>query len=403
MIDTGPKSTHDSSPPKPWLNPMPRLWGGMEGETWILHAAWDRNRALREVFRQMSDPDNPLEKDLLRHGVSDKKEQKQLVTTLASVLTRYGTHLVEGDVIAMDHIKSVLRSIYASKLIQTLNVCELGESADVLEKDDSFIRIVKNSNVVLVCGPVGNPATDAFLNKAGLSWLFPKGYNQAHCLRTYPHDKKMLKPVGMPPGNLVKDCGVFLRCPNPYNPERRMYAAMGAYGFGTQGAAALACAEDATSELVSASVDNELRERKVDYCAWINVWKGEIEDTSPDSENKLTAFLDPEVRFRIAHPPHEGAGQWLVHKNQEDIDTTRDRLKAAFGEKTILARHSPVDALVYTVSLVVLVLVVLAIIECVKRPSSSLSSLVLLIPGAVFTGAVALKHLLTFLGKTEED
>jgi hypothetical protein len=394
-------NTDDSSQPKPWLNPMPRLWGGMQGEIWILHAAWDKNRALREVFQVLDDPDNPLEQFLLKSGLDDKNKQKQLVTSVASVLTRYGNHLVEGDAIAMDYIKSILRSIYASKLVRTLNVCEIGENADELEKSERFLDIAMNANIVLVCGPVGNPATAAFLRKAKLSWFFPHKRDSAHSIRRNPQDNNPLKPVGKPPDNLIVDRGVFVRCSNPYNREKRMYAAMGAYGFGTQGAAALACTENAAAELISAPVEDSLQSLSVKFCGWISVWRGEIEDESPDSKNKLKAFLDPEVRFRLKYPHSANGEHRSVYKNQEDVDTTRDRLQSAIGEKVVYVGRSSVDTLMYTISLSVFVLVLAAVIWRVVNSSLPLSYAVL-VPMTVFTGAVTARYLLALLRRPKE-
>jgi hypothetical protein len=344
----------------------------------------------------MDDPDNPLKKLLLKSGLDDKNKQQKLVTSVASVLTRYGNHLVEGDVIAIDHVKSILRNIYASKLVRTLNVCEFGKSADELEESERFLHIAKNANIVLICGPVGNPATAAFLRKAQLSWFFPEERDLAHSIRRHPQDNVPLTPVGEPPDDLVVDRGVFVRCHNPYNREKRMYAAMGAYGFGTQGAAALACAEDAAAELISAPVDDALQSLGVEYCGWISVWKGEAEDESPSSENKLKAFLDPEVRFGLKYPQPEHGEHRLTYKNQDDVDTTRDRLKSAIGEEIVFVGRSPVNTLLYSVSLSAFVLVLAAVIWCAT--SSALPfSFAVLIPLAVFTGAATARYLLALL------
>jgi len=390
------RETDDSSKTKPWLNPIARLWTGMQGEIWILHAAWDRNRALNDVLRALDDPDNPLKKLLLKSGLDNKNKRRKLVTTLTSVLTRHGHHIVEGDAIAMEHLKSILRNMYASKLVRTLNVSQLGEDADDLGKNERFLHIAKNANIVLVCGPVGNPATAAFLHEAQLSWLFPEEPDLAHSLRRHPQDNAPLTPVGKPPDDLTVDRGVFVRCHNPYNQKKRMYAAMGAYGFGTQGAAALACTEDATAELISAPVDAALQRLGIEYCGWISVWKGETESESPSPENKLSIPWDPEVRFKLKYPHPKNGGHWLVHKNQDDVDTTRDRLKSAIGEKIVFVGRSPVNILIYTVSLSAFVLVLAAVIRRATSSSSPFSFAVL-ISSAVLTGAATGRYLLVLL------
>ena len=91
-----------------------------------------------------------------------------------------------------------------------------------------------------------------------------------------------------------------------------MYAIMGTHAYGTQGAAALACSINSATEVISAPVDPEITSLHVDYIAWIDVWKKTPKGA--EEESTLEKFTDPDLRYKIIHPPSL-KGEWQTHRN----------------------------------------------------------------------------------------
>ncbi len=92
---------------------------------------------------------------------------------------------------------------------------------------------------------------------------------------------------------------------------------MGAYAWGTQAAAALACAGRSASEVLLTKGRSELRDMPVDYCAWVKIWHGE-----EGKKGVLTTFEDPESRYRIEWPEALAGHEWQPHQNPVSIDET---------------------------------------------------------------------------------
>lgn len=295
----------------------------MTGRIIVLHSAWNVERALHRLTEN-------IDKEDTRSGqsLSDIGATKEHVKEIVARLTRYGTLLVEGDMIATDHILSILRYLYDPKNIIVKNSWELGLDLPEVLKHSFFEKFVKSSNIVLLCGPLGNLITCLCLQKSNLSWLFdPK---DDHSILTHPDPQKAKAfPVMYDRQNKLhykRDRGVFLRCRHPFNSGKRMYAAMGTHAYGTQGAAALACSIMSAAEVISAQVDPEIKSLHIDYIAWVDVWKKAPKEAK--EESTLERFSDPDLRYKIIHPlPPKG--DWQTHRNLSLIIGTQSAVRSA--------------------------------------------------------------------------
>ena len=293
---------------------IPDIWGGMTGRIWIIHSAWNRQRIHDELLEDLACPHSDAGHELRRLKIS----QEQVLAVLDHI-NRYGNHLVEGDVTAKTHILGTIRCLYEPTQIQEINSWCLGETKTEVETTRRFERI-KEDNIILVGGPTGNAVTDLFLCAAGLRWLFPEEKGLSHAIRRYPGDKDPITPVGTPPDGLESDCGIFFRGTNPFNPRRRLYAVMGAYAWGTQASAALACAGPSASEVLLTRDCPEIQELPVELCAWVRIRHGYC-------RGEPTSMEDPRCCFQIESPKPPKGREWRPHSNPSSINRTLVALK----------------------------------------------------------------------------
>lgn len=282
------------------------IWGGMEGKIFVLHSAWDPKRVIDRIIHELKTRNSRLA-EVLQKG----KAGEELVGAIKNGITRYDNFLIEGDMIALDHLLSTLRFLYNPNDILRVNSWTLGSNIDEVQKNKRFVNEIVNGNVVLLCGPLGNLATHLFLGKARLPWLFDS--QDKHVIHTHPNPNRT-KPLKVEVlegkhgcfNKLHNDYGFFLRCKNPYNQQKRMYAVMGTYSYGTQGAAAFACNNDSLAELCKAPIDSEIKELGVDYIAWIEVLC--------EGKETLESFSDPKLAYKI-YWPESPSGDWKCHLN----------------------------------------------------------------------------------------
>lgn len=275
------------------------IWGGMEGEIWVIHPALNRAILAKELrgatLNQSGDTEPQSEKDRLTECQ---------VAGVMKCLSRYGNQVAEGDASARSHIVATLRCLYDPERIHEINSWSLGSTTEEIEQCSLFQEICQH-NIVLIGGPVGNMATRIFLKRSGLDWLFSN--DAPHQLNRYKDDIKPMVPEGEPPA-LTSDCGVFIRVSNPFKNGVRLYGAMGAYAWGTQAAAAAACAARSASEVQLTSQVVTSSKTLADIQAWVRV--------RPKMESSvLQTFEDTSCCYQIEWPAAPDNRQWSIHTN----------------------------------------------------------------------------------------
>jgi hypothetical protein len=104
---------------------------------------------------------------------------------------------------------------------------------------------LQNGSRPSVAAPLEGRPISAHQRRHGwLAWRFPEWPNQLRGGRSTP-EQRWLVPVFLDKhtrrlhgprtrvGDLSSDCGVFIRCPNPFNPQREVMIFCGSYGYGT--------------------------------------------------------------------------------------------------------------------------------------------------------------------------
>src|SRR4030042_4799752 len=360
------KSSHQSS-----LTSVEQLWGGMQGEIYVIYPAWNKNRVLNEMVQNLGKDDTVIGKQLSELNINDKEQINKAIDTV----TRYGSLVVEGDLYAVNHVLSILNCLYPPESIRLINAWDLGQNPEQFIQQQDFKMISKN-NVILLGGPSGNLVTEVFLEKSNLTWLFPEEPDNRYSLRIKPDDKELLGPDGEPPRTLRSDYGVFLRCANPFDHEKCMYALMGAYAFGTQGAAVLACSEKSAEQILQTAVDPALRSQALHYIAWVKIQKNENET--------LTRFSDPAIKYQLQHPKPKGkALGWEPFTNPTSLHETVSILKAVLQEGTVFLGSRPTPLLIYTFWLACSVLTALMLVARLARPMYITPLLILSLIGTV--------------------
>jgi len=360
------KSSHQSS-----LTSVEQLWGGMQGNIYVIYPAWNNNRVLNEIVQNLGKDDTVIGKQLSELNIKDKEQINKAIDTV----TRYGSLVVEGDLYAMNHVLSILNCLYPPESIRLINAWDLGQNSGQFIQEQDFKRIAQN-NVILLGGPSGNLVTEVFLKESRLTWLFPEEPEKRYSLRIKPDDKELLGPDGEPPRTLRSDYGVFLSRTNPFNPEKRMYALMGAYAFGTQGAAVLACSEKSAEQILQTDVDPALHSQSLHYIAWVKIWKNQNET--------LTRFSDPEVIYQLQHPKPKGkASGWKRFRNPTSLHETLSTQKAVLQEGTVFLGSRPTPLLIYSLWLACSVLTALMLVARLARPMYIVPLLILSLIGTV--------------------
>jgi len=314
------------------------IWGGMRGPILLIHSAWNPARAIQRIDFDSTDTLHGA--SLKSLGLNNREQAKGIVAKLAN----YGNLLIEGDMIATDHVLSVLRFLYDPQTIIVKNSWELGTTLEKVQEHQYFKeRSLKKYNVVLVCGPLGNLVTALLLKEAKLSWLFDSGNNNS--IRTSPitGQGRIFSSAKFNMSDIWRlDHGVFVRRSNPYNPEKRIYAMMGSHAYGTQGAAATACNARSAAEVVAASSDPSVESYGLDYMAVVEVRRRR----KPEAGE----FSDPRLHYKIVWPPCS-EGDWEDHLNPSAIFVTQTLLRTDLLQNTLFLGSRPSTLIVYSLAL----------------------------------------------------
>lgn len=349
-------------------SPIREIWGGMRGKILVLHSGWNPKKAIQDI--------DLYSKETL-DGVSlhDMKIDKEKAEAVITKLAKYDNLLIEGDMVAADHVLSLLRFLYDPKDIIVKNSWELGLNLEKVREHKYFKHNgIKKYNVVLLCGPRGNLATALLLEEAKLSWLFDLQNNRAIRTRPTPGEGKLLSPKKFQSSDILRrDYGVFLRSNNPYNPEKRIYMLMGVHANGTQGAAALACNIKSATDVVEASSDISIQSYGVDYMAWVEVWR--------ERRPKVGEFSDPNLKYKICWPPRP-EGEWEDYTNPSYIYDTQTQLRTALLENTLFLGARPNKLLLYSFALSIVILLSCALFWTTYKLPITVAALILAVVGA---------------------
>jgi hypothetical protein len=294
----------------PWA--VKRIWGGMEGPIWVLVGSWHDNRYL-EIGKNCPDVDEAV------------------VTRVARSLLAEGRYMVKGDVFARDYAQWVLTTLYDPEQIHFL---------DVGKKDKESVKDkweeIKGCNLIVLCGPLGNPYSPDILEKAHLGWLFPRsGDPDPHRIRKHPQRDEWLVPQTenneATPDTLQIDYGVFFKVRNPFaaaeGGTKWVIGGMGAFAWGTQIAIAGACCGGSAREILAAqqsqriSEIKEIRTKEGEILAWLRCW-------SANEENEIERLEDfEECKFSVCWPLAPEGKTYGVYKNYVDVLSSHSYLK----------------------------------------------------------------------------
>lgn len=338
------------------------IWGGMKGKISIIHSGWNPEVATRRILPQLDSEDTQLGRSLRDIGVNEEQLRAVIIK-----IAKYDNLLIEGDMIATDHVLSVLRLLYEPRYITVKNSWVFGLSPENVISNIDFKNTVSSHNLVLVCGPLGNLATDVLLREAHLSWLCDS--RDRHVLHTHPkpdRDRCLTPTTFLKTHRIQCDYGVFIRCKNPRNEDRRMYFLMGSHSYGTQGAAALACNAVSAPELISVDVDPDIKSANVEYIAWVKVWR--------EKETDVGEFTDPKLRYKIIYPD---SSTWGEHTNPSAIRETQSILRTGLLENTLYLGAQPSKLLLYSLALTIVVFLICALLWKNYRLPITVAALVL--------------------------
>jgi hypothetical protein len=148
-----------------------------------------------------------------------------------------------------------------------------------------------------------------------------------HIFRPFPNPNE---PLSYKTGNKFEDIGIFLKCKNPLNPKKIIYAVMGSNSWGTQGAASLCCSADGANvihssyEYAKAVFNSEI------YLSCIKVFKNNDLKVGDIEENRR-------LQFQSVWPMPEKE----IHKNPTIVcktiaDQVSDLKNSALSEIHIL-------------------------------------------------------------------
>lgn len=351
--------------------------GDMEGDIIVVHSSCNPRRVIDQTIENIKNEDSALGASLSEQGLNENN-----VKILSRRIFKYSNLLVEGDMIATDHIISTLRLLYDPCNIKLKNSWEIGSSEEEILSNKQFMLTIRHSNIVLICGPLGNLLTSIFLKKTNLSWLFDD--ERKNILRVQPdNNKNILESKLSSNSTLHHDYGVFLKTRNPYDHSKNLYAIMGIHAYGTQGAAALSTNIESAKELISTGRPQYLEglNADLDYITWIEVWR--------KRDKELNKFTDPALTYRIAYPTLPGFDPKEYH-NPSQIFETQSTLRANLLKNTIFLGTSFGKALCYSLAVFLFVsLLFLLLLTNINK--------VLILSALIFSGTIMYKAFFSIL------
>jgi hypothetical protein len=330
-IDEGYDKSFDTSP---FINfateEIYKVWGDLNGPVHIIVSAYSEPRWNRD-----------FEQAKALGTLPDSGETAATIAEISKWLTNFPPLIPSGDVYALHHIASLLSLIYSRSKIK---ICD----ADTIRNSPERLKELYNNNVILIGSPWGNTVADLFLDKAKLGWIFPK--QKRHIINRFPDDSSplMTDPVAASffvKNTLKRDLGVFLRGQNPFNAHKVMFAAMGVFTWGTQGASSLACSISGCKDLI-ARMDKTrtIYSNNVNLIGYVEVEK----DISVHSRvQDLGNQKEPDLCFRIVWPEPQGR----IERNPHVISNMAEQLMRDLIVDNSITRHFNVSKVLLTVLL----------------------------------------------------
>lgn len=314
------------------LSSVEYIWGNMEGDIYIIYVARSQTSVIKDLMENMNKS---------RCNSCEKSMSQTQIAEVAKELLKFGDYfLVLGDVYAKDHILGTLRSIYDTRIIKEKNAWELGESVEDVLKNEDFKNNIRYQNIILIGGPIGNNVSDIILDECDLKWLFKEDAEDKRSILRSKNDHLPLQPKGLPPDDLTEDVGLFFQIQNPYCRSKRIYGVMGTHSWGTQAAAAVACAGESAVEVVKTPyvydllkksyVENDLSVADVDKCTYATYVKTHYADNIG-----LSTVPDARLIYKIDWPVHDSI-PWGEHKNPSDITNTLTPLRKKRSPRVLL-------------------------------------------------------------------
>jgi len=320
------------------------IWGGMKGRIIILHPTWDSVRG-QKIFKEEL-------KTKVQEGLItlSEKEVEKFVETSPFIIERMVENdnlLYEGDIIAVDHVVSQLRYLYDPNDIRIKASSTFGSNTEELRVNSELKGLLKQRHLVFIGAPPSNLVCRIALKEAGLEWLYDEEKNE---IRTDPDSDNGLRyeKKHSNEGDTIIDHGVFVKCDNPYNRSKKMYALMGIHSYGTQGAAALACNNESADELIS------IRESCEGLNARVNIYNLAWMKLSRKAKKDVKQVSPPNVKYFIVHPKKEDGSEWRPHKNPSSIRESQYALRYQVFRPTYFLGARPTKLLLHAFFLLLL-------------------------------------------------
>jgi len=339
---------HKSHWDRPYAMPdsIINLWGGMKGRIIIIHPTWDSNRA-QKIFKEELKTD--VQQGLIELSEEEVEKFAESSPFIIKRMVKNDNLLYEGDLIAVDHVVSQLRYLYNPKDIRVRASSTFGSNTEGLRENIELKGLLKNRHLVFIGAPPSNSVCRIMLKEAGLEWLYNEEKN---IIRINPKSVEGLGYEKQPSnrGDTIIDHGVFVKCDNPYNLSKKMYALMGIHSYGTQGAAALACNNESTDELMSIRENYEELNAKVNIynLAWIKTYREANKDVMQVSPSN--------VQYFIVHPKKGDGSKWMQHRNPSSIRKSQYALRYQVFRPTCFLGARPTRLLLHAFFLLLLML-----------------------------------------------
>jgi hypothetical protein len=205
------------------ISGIQKIWGGLEGQIRVIYPAIDEV-LLDNLMRCIAEEEHLSE------------AEEQAIRKSINLLMRNESYYLAGDIHAKDAILRVLYTLY---------------SFDVVEQspDLHFTADIKDANLILIGGPVGNRMTQEVWERLKSDGNINSEFGE-NGLISYKSAEVEYKK-GYEKGNPLFDHGFAIKKPSPFRDDRAIFIVAGWGAFGTQAAAAATVTGELANEIVA--------------------------------------------------------------------------------------------------------------------------------------------------------
>lgn len=270
---------------------LEQMWGNLNGEIDIFYPAIDEKQwrlELESIYKDLQLQDIEWIEKVKANQSSDIF--KLMSSDISKQISKIGTHITAADIYGAQHLQLILSLKYGHECVKLRDAHHVDEN--------KIEKIFQEKNLILIGGPSGNPLTQFFLEKTKNTSIFPKAPDNDFEIRLgdktfWPNDN----PSNVLLSKIKKDYGVFIKMTNPFNSSKKIFAAMGACSWGTQGAASLACSYDGIKMLYETN-EEVFGNEKEPLIGCVKVTrKLDAENSNLSFENHTEPSLELQLQF----------------------------------------------------------------------------------------------------------